>query len=135
MNTQSTRRDSGRGRRLPLETVAEIRRRLEAGEKCVVIATDIGCSGAAVEYHKARMREGIAPREPGEGALDAQLLCGERRAARESREQRSAERQLRAYRARQAALAALREYVPGYDGVAHGATGLLWANVPRRSMG
>ena len=128
----------GAGKRLSADAIAEVYRRIALGHTAVDIANDLGCSEKTVGYHKAQAADGAAPRalrKPNQRNDASAELQRERRAMQQARDQRSADRQLRAYRARQAALAALREYVPGYDGVAHGATGLLWANVPRRSMG
>lgn len=109
--------------RLSHEQIADIVRRKDAGEPARSIAASIGRSIKVVEYW-ARQRvpgrsRGVKADSPGE-------LGREKRAEREAQERRSAERQLRAHRARQAALAAVREYVPGYDGVARGCTGLRW---------
>lgn len=125
---------SSKGRRLTADAVEEIRRRLNLGETLVAIAQAVGCSENTVAYHREKMIDGHPIRRAlGRDDISGEL-ARERRARREAREQKSADRQLRAHRARQAALAALRELIPGYDGVAHGRVGMAWPATPRRAL-
>lgn len=106
-----------RQRRLTPEQIADMYRRFAAHEPLEAIAAAIGCGKKTVEYWRAQWRVGVPAEKPRcvKHALTTELTRA-RRAEREAQEQRSAERQLRAHLARQAALAAIREFIPTYDG-------------------
>lgn len=124
--------------KLTQEQEDEIRRGLEAGERYRAIATRADCAVATVEKRaislgltSTEVKKKRRPRTHDAAAVHRAEIKQETK----SRAERSAERQLRAHRARQAMLAALREMVPGYDGKAHGRSGLYWPVVPRHATG
>lgn len=124
------------GSRLGADVINNIRDRLRIGETCAGIARSLGISYATVKFHRKKMLDGHPIRQAkGREDISAEVAAERRRRA-ESRASRSAGLQARAAQARQAALAAIRQYVPGYDGIARGQSGLRWhgANVGSRAL-
>lgn len=114
------------GSRLTADVINNIRERLRLGETCAGIARLLGISDATVKYHREKMLDGHSIRQAkGREDISAEVAA-ERRQRQEARAERRAGLQARQAEVRQAALAAIRQYVPGYDGRAHGQSGLRW---------
>jgi len=122
--------EPGKKRKVSAETMAEVDRRLRAGEKLRVISATTDVSIARIWNRGVTIGLWRRKRPPCTRELARVDMVNEQRVRAESRQRRRE----RAAAARMQVLEDLQQLVPGYKGVGHVLTGMhQFPAVPRRS--